>query len=106
MLLTLLCERYFVKFDKFFQSTQNFLLYSSTVFINEIKYKRKCDNCEQKFKTIHWKQQHLKICRIKLKKQTRRRLNENILFINNFVKNDNVIIEPKIKSIENNEIIN
>ena len=55
MSLISFCNRYFRKFDKFFRLTQNFLLYSSTVFIDEMKYKRECDNCEQKFKTIRRK---------------------------------------------------
>ena len=65
---------------------QNFLLYSSTVFIDEMRYKHKCDNYKQKFKIICQKQQYLRIYKIKLKKQIDRQLNENILFINDFAK--------------------
>ena len=100
MSLISFCDRYFVKFD------ESFLLYSSTVFINEMKYKCKYDNCEQRFKIIYRKQQHLKAYRIRLKKQTRRQLNENILFINDFTKIDNIVIKKEIKSVEKNEIIN
>ena len=42
----------------------------------------------------------------KIKKLTRQQLNENILFSNDFAKNDNVIIKAKIKSIENDKTIN
>ena len=52
MLLILLCDRHFEKFDEFFRLTQNFLLYSSIIFINEMKYEYECDNCKQKFKII------------------------------------------------------
>ena len=106
MSLITLCDCYFIKFNKVFRSTQNFLLYSLIVFIDEIKDKHKCDNCEQKFKTIRQKQQHLKIYRVKLKKQTRRRLNENLLFVNAFAKNDNVIIEAEMNLVKNDETIN
>ena len=106
MLLISFRSCHFVKFDEFFRLTQSFLLYSSIVFIDERKYEREYDSCEQKFKIICSKQQHLRTCRIKLRKQIRWRLNENILFVNDFAKNDNVVIKIKIKSVENDERIN
>ena len=72
MSLISFCDRHFRKFNKFFRSTQNFLSYFSTVFIDEMKYEHEYDSCEQKFKTICRKQQHLRTCKIRLKKQTRR----------------------------------